>query len=166
MSQEIMAVVQASPEVLVFLSLAIGYLIGKIKIRGFGIGTTASVLLVAMVLGQFTIDVPPILKSIAFALFAFCIGYQVGPQFFGALRKEGLNYLMISIVVVLAGLATAILLGKALHFDRGTTAGLFAGAMTQSAVIGTADGAVDQRPESPSITSSVKRDYWNAPRIR
>jgi putative transport protein len=157
MAQEIMAVVQASPEVLVFLSLAIGYLIGKIKIRGFGIGTTASVLLVAMVLGQFTIDVPPILKSIAFALFAFCIGYQVGPQFFGALRKEGMNYLMISIVVVLAGLATAILLGKALHFDRGTTAGLFAGAMTQSAVIGTADGAVDQL----AISAAEKKVLYN-----
>jgi putative transport protein len=157
MAREIMAIVQDSPEVLVFLSLALGYLIGKIKIKGFGIGTTASVLLVAMVLGQFTIDVPPILKSIAFALFAFCIGYQVGPQFFGALRKEGMNYLMISIVVVLAGLATAILLGKALHFDKGTTAGLFAGAMTQSAVIGTADGAVDQL----AISAAEKKVLYN-----
>jgi putative transport protein len=157
MAREIMAIVQESPEVLVFLSLAIGYLIGKIKIKGFGIGTTASVLLVAMVLGQFTIDVPPILKSLAFALFAFCIGYQVGPQFFGALRKEGMNYLMISIVVVLAGLATAILLGKALHFDKGTTAGLFAGSMTQSAVIGTADGAVDQL----AISAAEKKVLYN-----
>jgi putative transport protein len=157
MAREIMAIVQESPEVLVFLSLAIGYVIGKIKIKGFGIGTTASVLLVAMVLGQFTIDVPPILKSLAFALFAFCIGYQVGPQFFGALRKEGLNYLMISLVVVLAGLATAILLGKALHFDKGTTAGLFAGAMTQSAVIGTADGAVDQL----AVSAAEKKVLYN-----
>jgi putative transport protein len=157
MAQDIMTIVQESPEVLVFLSLAIGYLIGKIKIKGFGIGTTATVLLVAMVLGQFTIDVPPILKSIAFALFAFSIGYQVGPQFFGALRKEGLNYLMISIVVVLAGLATAILLGKALHFDKGTTAGLFAGSMTQSAVIGTADGAVDHL----DISAAEKKVLYN-----
>jgi putative transport protein len=157
MAREIMAIVQESPEVLVFLALAIGYLIGKIKIKGFGIGTTASVLLVAMVLGQFTIDVPPILKSLAFALFAFSIGYQVGPQFFGALRKEGLNYLMISLVVVLAGLATAILLGKALHFDKGTTAGLFAGSMTQSAVIGTADGAVDQL----AISAAEKKVLYN-----
>jgi putative transport protein len=110
-----------------------------------------------MVLGQFTIDVPPILKSLAFALFAFCIGYQVGPQFFGALRKEGLNYLMISLVVVFAGLATAILLGKALHFDKGTTAGLFAGSMTQSAVIGTADGAVDQL----AISAAEKKVLYN-----
>ena len=81
----------------------------------------------------------------------------MGPQFFGALRKEDLNYLMISLVVVLAGLATAILLGKALHFDKGTTAGLFAGAMTQSAVIGTADGAVDQL----AISATEKKVLYN-----
>ncbi|MFZ2446557.1 MAG: aspartate-alanine antiporter [Syntrophobacteraceae bacterium] len=150
MDREIIAIVHDNPEVLVFLSLALGYLVGKIKIKGFGIGTTASVLLVAMVLGQFTIEVAPILKSISFALFAFCIGYQVGPQFFGALRKEGLNYLVITLVVVLVGLATVMILGKTLHFDKGTTAGLFAGAMTQSAVIGTADGAVDKLDISPA----------------
>ena len=157
MAREIMAIVHDSPEVLVFLSLAIGYLIGKIKIKGFGIGTTASVLIVGMVLGQFTIDVPPILKNISFALFAFCIGYQVGPQFFGALRKEGLNYLVVSAVVVLAGLAVVIVLGKVMHFDKGTTAGLFAGAMTQSAVIGTANGAVDQL----AISAADKQVLYN-----
>jgi putative transport protein len=157
MMQTISGIIQECPEILIFLSLAIGYVIGKMKIKGFGIGTTASVLLVAMILGQFGIQVPPILKSISFALFAFCIGYQVGPQFFSALRKEGINYLWISIVIVLAGLATAIIVGKLLHFDKGTTAGLFAGAMTQSAVIGTADGAVDQL----SISAAEKQTLYN-----
>jgi putative transport protein len=150
MCGEMVKVVGANPEILVFLSLTVGYLLGKLKVRGFGIGTTASVLLAGMVLGQFGIEVPPILKSVSFALFAFCIGYQVGPQFFGALRKEGLNYLWVTLVVVFAGLATAVALGKILHFDAGTTAGLFAGAMTQSAVIGTANGAVEGLAIAPS----------------
>lgn len=157
MTDQFIAIIKANPEILVFLSLAVGYLVGKVKVGGFGIGTTASVLLVAMVLGQFGIEVPPILKSISFALFAFSIGYQVGPQFFGALRKEGINYLVISLVVVIAGLIVAILLGKVFHFDKGTTAGLFAGAMTQSAVIGTADGAVDQL----AIAAADKKILYN-----
>lgn len=142
MMQEVVKICRAYPEILVFLALAMGYLVGKIKIKGFSLGTTASVLLVAMALGQISVDIPAILKNISFALFAFCIGYQVGPQFFGSLRKEGLNYLWIALVVALAGLFGAILLGRAFHFDGGTTAGLFAGSMTQSAVIGTAQGAV------------------------
>lgn len=48
MNESIPHMVLENPEVLVFLSLATGYLIGRIKPRGFGIGTTASVLLVAM----------------------------------------------------------------------------------------------------------------------
>lgn len=144
MSESIHHMVQRNPEVLVFLSLATGYLVGRIKIGGFGIGTTASVLLVAMALGQFDVSVSPLLKSVGFAIFTFCIGYQVGPQFFGALRKDGLKYLWISVVVAIAGSGSAVVLGKVLHFDEGTTAGLFAGAMTQSAAIGTADGAIDQ----------------------
>jgi len=142
MIQTTIKIFQEYPEMLVFLALAMGYLVGKIRIKGFGLGTTASVLLAAMALGQISVEVPAILKNISFGLFAFCIGYQVGPQFFGSLRKEGLNYLWIALIVALAGLGTAILLGKALHFDSGTTAGLFAGAMTQSAAIGTAQGAV------------------------
>lgn len=157
MTQQIGSIIQASPEILVFLSMALGYAIGRVKIRGFGIGTTASVLLTAMVLGQFGIEVPSILKSVAFALFAFCIGYQVGPQFFGALRKEGMNYLWVSVVVAMAGLACAVILGRVLHFDQGTTAGLFAGAMTQSAAIGTANGAVEQM----AITAAHKQALSN-----
>ncbi len=152
MMRLITTIIKEDPEILIFLALAIGYLIGKIKIKGFSLGTTASVLLAALALGQFGVNVPPILKNISFSLFAFCIGYQVGPQFFGALRKEGFKYLWISIIVALAGLATAVILGKVMHFDKGTTAGLFAGAMTQSAVIGTAQGAVDHL----SITDAAK----------
>ncbi len=144
MTHAIAKLFQSYPEIAVFLALATGYALGKLKIRGFGLGTTASVLLVAMVLGQIEIAVPALLQNLSFALFAFCIGYQVGPQFFGSLRKEGLNYLWVSLAVALGGLGTAILLGRLLGFDQGTTAGLFAGAMTQSAVIGTAQGAVAQ----------------------
>ncbi len=142
MVQEMITLVKANPELLVFLALAIGYFAGKIKIKGFGLGTTASVLIASLVLGQIEVTVPPLIKNVSFALFAFCVGYQVGPQFFGSLRKEGLNYLWITLVVAIVGLVVAVVFGKILGFDQGTTAGLFAGAMTQSAVIGTAQGAI------------------------
>jgi len=130
------------PQIAVFLAIAIGYYIGKIKIFGFNFGSTAGVLLSALVIGQMNIEIDPLLKTVGFALFIFCIGYKVGPQFFGSLKKEGAGYLMISLVVAVAGLLIAIVLGKLLGFDKGTTAGLLGGALTQSAVIGTAEGAI------------------------
>ncbi len=142
MIQYIIDTCRAYPQIVVFLALAIGYFIGKIKIFKFNLGSTAGVLIAALILGQMDIVVTPLLKTIGFALFIFCIGYKVGPQFFGALKKEGLKYIWLSLFVAVIGLVTAISLGKIFGFDKGTTAGLLGGAMTQSSVIGTADGAI------------------------
>jgi len=144
MWQDIVKICQANPQIVIFLSVAIGYAIGKVKIKGISLGATTGVLITALVLGQITIEVPAIFQAVFFALFMFSIGYRVGPQFFGGLKKEGLHYLVISVIVAVSGLAMAIVLGKAFGFDKGTTAGLLGGAMTQSAVIGTAQGAINQ----------------------
>ena len=130
------------PQIVVFLALAIGYQIGKVKIFGFSFGATAGVLIAALFLGQMNIAVPPMAKAIGFALFIFCIGYKVGPQFFGALKKDGIKYVWLSLFVAIVGLITAVSLGKVCGFDGGTVAGMMGGAMTQSAIIGTADGAI------------------------
>jgi len=133
---------QNYPQLAVFLAIAIGYFIGKIKILGFNLGSTAGVLIAALVIGQMNISVPPLLKTVAFALFIFTIGYKVGPQFFSGLRKDGIKYLWLSLFVGILGLAIAITLGNLFGFDKGTTAGLLGGSLTQSAVIGTAEGAI------------------------
>jgi len=142
MVHDIVEICRSYPQIAVFLAIAIGYFVGKIKFYGFHIGSTAGVLLAALALGQMNIQVPTLLKAVSFALFIFCMGYKVGPQFFGALKKEGLHYVWLSLFFALLGLVIAILLGKAFGFDKGTTAGLLAGAITQSSVIGTAEGAI------------------------
>ncbi|MGD2279204.1 MAG: aspartate-alanine antiporter [Candidatus Omnitrophota bacterium] len=142
MIQEAVSICREYPQVLVFFALAAGHFIGKIKFRGFSLGSTAGTLLTALVIGQMDVDVPAMAKAIGFALFIFCIGYRVGPQFFGALKKEGLHYVMIAVFFAVIGLLTAVVLGKTFKFDGGTTAGIIGGALTQSSVIGTADGAI------------------------
>ena len=132
------------PQILVFVAIALGYYVGRIKFFGFNLGSTAGVLLAALVIGQVDVQIPGLLKAVAFALFIFTIGYKVGPQFFGALKKEGLHYLWLSVFFAVVGLLTAFGLAKVFGFDPGTAAGLIGGSLTQSAVIGTADGAIKQ----------------------
>lgn len=129
-------------EILIFLSLGIGYFIGSLKFKGISLGATAGTLIVALLLGQMKCVMPDLLKTVSFSLFTFVIGYNVGPQFFGALKKEGVNYILIALVVAATALLTAMGLGKIFHFDAGTTAGILAGALTTSAAIGTAEGAL------------------------
>ena len=143
MLQDIAEMMRANPQVVLFLALAIGYFVGKrLNIFGFTLGSTASILLVAIVVGQVGIEVPALVKSISFALFIFTVGYKVGPQFFGSLKKDGINYLWLTLAVAITAIAMTLLIGKLMHLDKGTVAGMLAGAMTTSAALGTASEAI------------------------
>ncbi len=143
MLHDIAQMMRGNPEIVIFLALAIGYFVGKrLKIFGFTLGSTASILLASIVVGQVGIEVPAMVKNISFALFIFTVGYKVGPQFFGSLKKEGKNYLWLTLVVAITALAATLIIGKTMHFDKGTTAGMFAGSMTTSAALGTGSGAI------------------------
>jgi putative transport protein len=145
MFEDLLNIVRANPQIFLFLSLAIGYFVGnRLKIFGFTLGTTVSVLLAALILGQVGIKIPPALQSISFSLFIFTVGYKVGPQFFDSFKKEGFNYLCIASVTALTAIATAIVVGKFIHFDKGTITGMFAGAVTTSSALGTGSGAIKQ----------------------
>ncbi|MBW2284900.1 MAG: aspartate-alanine antiporter [Deltaproteobacteria bacterium] len=156
MISDLVETVRAYPQIVVFLAIAIGYFIGKIKFFGFAFGSTAGVLVAALFLGQLNVEAGTLLKSVAFALFIFTIGYKVGPQFFGALKKEGLNYIWLSVFFAIVALGTAIILGKLFGFDKGTTAGLLGGALTQSSVIGTADGAIKHLAGSAAASATME----------
>jgi putative transport protein len=82
------------PQIPLFMAIAVGYFIGKIKIFNFNFGSTAGVLVAALLIGQLDIPVTPLLKSVSFALFIFTIGYKVGARnFSGPLkRKASITY--------------------------------------------------------------------------
>jgi putative transport protein len=134
-----------APEIFLFLSIAIGTLLGRVKLRGFALGSTACVLLVAVALGQLgTISFPSVLRSILFALFVFTIGFRSGPEFFASLSFRTLNQVIFALIIGGTGLALILIFAFTLHLDTGTAAGLAAGSLTQSSVIGTASGALAQ----------------------
>ena len=78
------------PELAIFLTIFLGFWLGKLRIGKFTLGTVTSVLLVGVLVGQLNIAVPGPIKSVFFLLFLFAVGYKVGPQFFRGLKKDGL----------------------------------------------------------------------------
>ncbi|MBR0705561.1 aspartate:alanine exchanger family transporter [Bradyrhizobium liaoningense] len=138
-------IITTAPEIFLLLAMAIGTLLGRIRIRGFSIGTTACILIVAVLIGQlghFTF--PPILRAILFSLFVFTIGYRSGPEFFASLSVRTLAQVVLALVIGTTGLVLVLAFAHAFKLDAGTAAGLTAGALTQSSVIGTASGALAQ----------------------
>jgi putative transport protein len=140
------ALLRAHPDIAFFLALAIGYYIGRLKIGHFTLGSVTGVLLAGVAIGQFGVTVSGDVKQVFFLLFLFSIGYRTGPQFFHGLRSGGLAQAGLTVVLCVVALAVAVLCAKAVGYDEGTGAGLLAGAMTESATIGTAGDALSRLP--------------------
>ena len=132
------------PELAIFLTLALGFWIGKFKIGKFSLGTVTSVLLVGVLIGQLHIEIGAPIKSVFFLLFLFAVGYSVGPQFFRGLKKEGLPQMLFAALMCLFCLFIPFLLAKLMGYNAGEAAGLLAGSQTISAVLGVAEDTINQ----------------------
>jgi putative transport protein len=150
-------------ELAVFLTLAIGFLIGRVRIGSFSLGTTVGTLLAGVAIGQLDIQVPPVVKYVFFDLFLFTTGYKVGPQFFRALKKDALPQVAITLVLCITCLLAAFAAAKLLGYDMGTASGLLAGAFTESTVIGTASDAIGRlslsAADKTSLTNNIPVAY-------
>ncbi|SDE13765.1 aspartate-alanine antiporter [Glycomyces harbinensis] len=138
----------AHPEIAIFLALGAGFFIGKLKIKGIVLGPVTGTLLAGVLVGIVFdgLDIPDLVKTVAFVAFLFALGYNVGPQFFAGLRGDGVKQVILAVVNCVIGLAVVIVLAKALGYGPGWGAGLLAGGLTQSAVIGVADSAIAALP--------------------
>ena len=94
-------------ELAVFLTLAIGFFIGRVKIGSFSLGTVVGTLLAGVAIGQLNIQVPAVVRYVFFDLFLFTTGYKVGPQFFRALKKDALPQLALTLVLCVTCLLAA-----------------------------------------------------------
>jgi len=135
---------QQNPELAIFLTLAVGFLIGRVKFGSFSLGIVVGTLLAGVLIGQLDIKVPAIVKTVFFDLFLFTTGYKVGPQFFRGLKGDAVPQMVLTVVVCVTCLLTAFGFATLLGYDIGTAAGLLAGAFSESTVIGTAGEAIQR----------------------
>ena len=138
--------IQANPALAVFLTIALGFLLGKLRIRSFSLGTVTSVLLVGVIVGQLRIEIPEPAKTLFFLMFLFAVGYAVGPQFFRGLKKDGLPQVAFAVVVCLLCLGSVWLFSWLMGYTLSQAAGLLAGSQTMSAVLGVATDTIRELP--------------------
>ncbi len=87
------------PELTIFLTIAIGYLIGSVKIGDFSFGPVAARSSRVFCSGSSAeIPIAAMAKSYLFLLFLFGIGYFAGPQFLTALRRGGAQPVLVALV--------------------------------------------------------------------
>ena len=87
-------ILKAAPETALFVSLFVGHLLGRVKLKGFSLGGVAGSLLVALLIGQLGVALPDALKAVCFALFIYAIGFSSGPEFFGGLNRSSIKLVL------------------------------------------------------------------------
>ena len=147
----VQALLSQQPLVALFLTIALGYLIGEINVKGFSLGVGA-VLFVALAVGWFAPKSAPapMVGTIGLALFLYAVGVQYGKQFFiGLTSTAGRRANLMALIGVLLAGAVSILFVKTMNVPIGHALGLFAGSGTSTptlqaaiATLGNDDAAV------------------------
>ena len=140
----------SSNYILLFVVVGGAVVLGKVTIKGYGLGMVASAIVVgagisawastygiAMKFDNFT-------RLLFYYLFMYGVGLRVGPSFVNSLKGDGLKFTFLAILCSVLGLLGAVFFTKLWELPAGSAGGILAGAMTMSATIGSAEEAVRQ----------------------
>lgn len=160
----------------IFAVLFVGYALGRITIKGVCLGD-AGVFVIALLFGalcyvpfegqlvigevNFAEKALSIVETLGLILFVTSVGFIAGPKFFGNMKKNFKSYVLLGLVVILAGGLSAvacIFIGRGIGFgpagtSEGFTAmivGLLSGSLTSTPAFSAAKATV-----APELTSLV-----------
>jgi putative transport protein len=143
MEIDVYALFKATPALVVFVVIGLGYFIGKLNLRGFELGPTGGVLLVGLLFGHFGFQGIPLVGTIGFTIFIYSVGLQAGPRFFNVLREDGVKYVSLALTVAVSSVLMLWMLATLFDLDNSLGAGILAGALTSTPTLVGAQNAVD-----------------------
>ena len=127
------------------ISIFLGLLLGKIKIKGITLGITW-VLFVGIGLSAVGVacnhDMLHIIKEFGLILFVTAVGLQVGPGFFRSFKKGGLAMNIMALVNVALGVGITVIIAKMANQELTDMAGVYTGAITNTPGLSAAQQAV------------------------
>lgn len=130
------------PAIALFLTIGLGFLIGKFRYKAFTLGSVTATLLVGIGVGQAGISLSDQIKTIFFMMFLFSVGYSVGPGFFRSLRGIGLRQAGFAVVMGFCCFAVTVGIATLFSYSSGETVGLFSGSQTCSSLLGVGSEAI------------------------
>ncbi|TFH14680.1 MAG: transporter, partial [Acidimicrobiales bacterium] len=135
-----MGVLTSDPLLVLFVVVALGAALARVRIKGVGLGPAAALFagLAVSAINPDLAELPAIIPLFGLALFIYTIGLASGPAFFGGLRQDGVR-VAIAVVFLLAAIGLTVGGVSALFgFDPGARAWLFAGSQTNTPALSAA----------------------------
>ena len=139
---------EANPYILLFLVVGLAVGIGRVTIKGYGLGMVASAIVVGAAIATIastygvTLQLDNFAKSLFYYLFMYGVGLRVGPSFVNSLKGDGMRFAFLAVLCSVMGLILAVGFTRLFDLPPGAAGGILAGSMTMSAAIGSAEQAV------------------------
>ena len=132
--------------IIVSLIISIGLALGKVKVMGISLGV-AFVFFMGILAGHIGLSIDPVAlnfcETFGLAMFVYCLGLHVGPNFFGSLRHEGMALNLWSLAVIVVGTLFALVLVPITGVNLPDMVGLLCGATTNTPALGAATQALE-----------------------
>ncbi|MGL4649646.1 MAG: aspartate:alanine exchanger family transporter, partial [Caldilineaceae bacterium] len=141
-----------NPLLLLFITAALGYAIGRIKVKGASLGV-AAVLFVGLFIGSFSPDlrVPDFAFVLGLAIFVYTIGLSSGAAFFTSFRGKGVRDTLFVAAMLVFSAALVYWLAGFFGIKSTIATGVFAGAMTNTPALGAVLEAIRQRAPAEAV---------------
>ena len=147
------------------LVIALGIMLGKIRIAGVSLGVTG-ILFVGIAFSCFGMNIDEhlmhFLKEFGLILFVYSIGLQVGPGFFSSFRKGGVTLNKLAALVVALGVVTTVVLYYLTGLPITAVVGVMSGAVTNTPGLGAAQQAFSDLhagADAPDIATGYALAY-------
>lgn len=123
----------ATPLLLLFLVIGLGYLIGSIRVAGFSLGPSA-VLFTGIALGSLDsrLRLPDIIYLLGLILFVYTISLQSGSTFFSSFNKRGIQTNLFALAMMSLGALLTVVASRAFGMDGATLVGVYCGSLTNT----------------------------------
>lgn len=162
----------------VFLITTVGYLLGRITVKGVSLGT-AGVFIISLLYGCFFFEnlgdnllvgnatyvksALKVVENLGLILFVTSVGFIAGPNFFGNFKKNFKSYVLLALVVIIGGglaCAGCILIDKGVSGDpteniAAMLVGLLSGSLTSTPAFSAAKATVEARPNGATLEELV-----------
>jgi putative transport protein len=152
-----MGVLRSDPLLALFLVVALGAALARVRIKGVGLGPAAALFagLAVSAVEPDLADLPAIIPLFGLALFIYTVGLASGPAFFGGLRQDGFKVSVAAIVLLGAIGLTVAGVSALFDFDDGARAGLFAGSQTNTPALSAALEQLTPEIQAGEVTDPV-----------
>ena len=170
------AIFAKSEPLLLFTIIGFGYMVGQIKIKGFGLGI-AGVLFVGILFGSWqnplaaegakNLKIAKEITEMGLILFVYTVGLTSGPGFFASLKKRGVRFNLAIIVTLVVSALTTLIIGRNMGLSPGVISGVYCGGLTNTPALAavtqwmknSADEAIIAQASDPTIGYAVSYPY-------